>query len=186
MMDSIAVHLRSLCRPLLDATPEERLRWCLKLLAWAAVLAAAAFYVSQNWRLLWDRQIRKCMDVNMLLFHASSDPQIRRGDVVVFAARNAAPVFPDGTRLAKIAAGVPGDLVEITAEEKILINGRLVAEGLPYLDQVPAESRYKFFGRRVLRSGEYWMMGTTDRSFDSRYWGSIHASQVLGKAWVLF
>lgn len=177
---------KALCWPLLRATPKERTAWFAKVLVGALIVILGAAYVADNWRLLWDRQVRKCMDVNVLLFHTKPQDSYRRGDILVFESRNAEPVFPNGMRLAKVAAGVPGDVVEITSNERILVNGVEVARGLPYLDKIEPQKRSKFYGRRTLGEDEYWMMGTTERSFDSRYWGSIHAGQILGKAWVLF
>lgn len=176
----------ALCAPLLKATPSERRIWVAKVFAGALIVVLGAFYIADNWRLLWDRQVRKCMDVNVLLFHTKPQNTYRRGDILVFESSNAEPVFPNGTRLAKVAVGVPGDVVEITPGERILVNGVEVARGLTYLNKIPSHKRTKFYGRRTLAENEYWMMGTTDRSFDSRYWGSIHATQILGKAWVLF
>ena len=122
------------------------------------------------------------MDANVLLFQMNAEQPYQRGDVLVFESRRAAPVFPDGTRLAKIAVGVPGDTVEITPDERILVNGRLISTGLPYLNKLSEGEKRKFIGRKVLGKDEFWMMGTTEHSFDSRYWGSINANQVLGKS----
>lgn len=173
--------------PLARASNADLQRFALKFSVAALILGLAAVYVSNHWRILWDRQTVKCMDANVLLFHRDRTGPFEVGDIVVFASRGAAPVFPDGTRLAKIIAAREGDVVEVrAADEAILVNGREIARGLPALAGAAEADRARFFGRRVLAPGEFWMTGTTQHSFDSRYWGVLHENQIEGRAWVLF
>ena len=48
------------------------------------------------------------------------------------------------------------------------------------------QQKKKFYGSRVLKDGEYWMMGTKYLSFDSRYWGPIKEDQIVARAYVIF
>ena len=60
------------------------------------------------------------------------------------------------------------------------------ARGLPHLKALDDEAVKRYVGRRVLQADEFWMLGTMPMSFDSRYWGPINGSQIVGRAHVLF
>ena len=130
-----------------------------------------------------------------------SDPQ--RGDIVVFFSPK------DGTRLVKRVIGLPGDTVELR-NEQLVINGQPVdyttldpkipgqlseperarslfaTEKLPVhphavmsIDGVPA---MRTFGPVHVAEGHYFMMGDNrDNSFDSRYFGTVDRSQIVGR-----
>ncbi|WP_420213511.1 signal peptidase I (plasmid) [Burkholderia aenigmatica] len=93
-------------------------------------------------------------------------------------------MFRDGTPMAKIAAGLPGDHITIR-RDRLYINDRYwgsVARGLFYYKK-PAG----YFDRDfVVPPGELFVLGTEPRSFDSRYWGPIRDDQVDGTLSVLF
>ena len=131
-----------------------------------------------------------------------ADPQ--RGDITVFYSPK------DGTRLIKRVIGLPGDTVELR-DDHLLINGQPVdyaasapeipgrltgpehdhalfaTEQLPghphavmALQGVPAK---RTFGPVTVPAGQYFMMGDNrDNSFDSRYFGTVDRSQIVGRA----
>jgi conjugal transfer pilin signal peptidase TrbI len=104
--------------------------------------------------------------------------QVRRGDIVSFRiGKNG--VFEEGTVLAKIVAGVEGDVVEIR-HGVLSINGRVLGDvrrGVRRLNKPPTfwDTRY------VVGKDEFFMLGTEYRSFDSRYWGVITGDQIVAK-----
>jgi len=131
-----------------------------------------------------------------------SDPS--RGDVVVFYSPK------DGTRLVKRVVGVPGDVIEMR-DERLVVNG-VAAEYGPLdrwiVDQIPAGQQpnlvfasekaagpahpvmiepnlpaKRWFGPVKLVEGRYFMMGDNrDNSFDSRYFGAVERSSIVGRA----
>jgi signal peptidase I len=131
-----------------------------------------------------------------------SAPQ--RGDIVVFYSPK------DGTRLVKRTVGLPGDTVELRADE-LMINGEKVAyqsiaeellpdvakadrasslyasEALPghshLVANIPDLPAMRNFGPVQVPDGCYFMMGDNrDNSFDSRYFGPVKRSRILGRA----
>lgn len=172
-------------RPLLTSTKNDRLRWAGCVLACAAMAISSFAWFYSNFAIAWDRQTLRCMDVRFLLVD-KRDKTPERDAIVTYVSRNASPIIKDGTVVGKYLRGMPGDVVEIRPDESILINGVQVAKGLPHLFGISEEAKAKFFGRRVLGDNEYWVMGTTRMSFDSRYWGPIHRDQILGRAYALF
>ncbi len=131
-----------------------------------------------------------------------SAPQ--RGDIVVFYSPK------DGMRLVKRTVGLPGDTVELRGD-KLIINGETVAyksiadelipdvsvsdrehseyasEQLPgrthLVAAIPALPALRDFGPIQVPAGSYFMMGDNrDNSMDSRYFGAVNRSRILGRA----
>jgi signal peptidase I len=131
-----------------------------------------------------------------------SNPQ--RGDIVVFFSPK------DGTRLVKRVIGLPGDTVELR-NDRLSINGQAVAyspldpalatqldapdraHGIFATEQLSAHSHavmtlegvpaMRTFGPVHISDGHYFMMGDNrDNSFDSRFFGPVERSQIVGRA----
>ena len=106
----------------------------------------------------------------------------QRGDIVVF-------VYPeDRTKdFIKRLIGVPGDQVEIK-DGGIFINGQQVVD--PRIKNIYYYNRgdYGQEGASItVPPGHYFMLGdNSGSSHDSRYWGFIEESDIVGKADVLF
>lgn len=107
-------------------------------------------------------------------------PTLQRGDIVSFNVKDATTPIKifNGQRLAKIIAGMPGDLVE-SNEEGVKINGKPIALRNPIsLSKMAEKKMVPINVNRVLQPGELFVMGTLPRSFDSRYWGILQATEV--------
>jgi signal peptidase I len=131
-----------------------------------------------------------------------SDPQ--RGDIVVFFSPH------DGKRLVKRVIGLPGDTVEMR-DEQLFLNGEPVSyaplgavgsahiaepersaslfavEELPSRPHAvmatPALPATRSFGPVTVPANEFFTLGDNrDNSFDSRFWGCVPRSQIVGRA----
>jgi signal peptidase I len=140
-------------------------------------------------------QIHDRVVVSKLAYHLH-DP--RRGDIVVFNAppqdqqphptsRNpvirlfrdfgkAVGVLQDQTEFIKRVIALPGETVEGRAGH-VYINGRLLQE--PYL---PPQTLTSDFAPVQVPRGSVWVMGDNrPNSNDSRYFGTIARSQIVGR-----
>jgi len=128
----------------------------------------------------------------------------QRGDIVVFYSPK------DGTRLVKRVVGLPGDTLELR-HNNLIINGQAVAyqpiaesllRDVSVLDRAshvfaseqlarqphavagyPAVRAMRDFGPSQVPPGHYFMMGDNrDDSFDSRYFGAVERSRIVGRA----
>ena len=80
--------------------------------------------------------------------------------------------------LIKQVAGVPGDVIEIV-ESGVLINHQLQANSYAFtlahgVKIYPLPIGYK----AILRGGEYFVLGITPHSVDSRYFGIVRRNQI--------
>src|SRR5687768_11227326 len=135
-------------------------------------------------------------------WHIAEGRQPSRGDVVVF-------YWPtDGTGMGRRVVGMPGDLISLE-DNHLFVNGQpaqyspadpafaqamsgraqggqIASETLngrshPVM-QLPRISRPDF-GPFVVPEGHYFMMGDNrDNSHDSRYWGAVERSRIVGRA----
>ncbi len=122
-----------------------------------------------------------------------SDPT--RGDIVVLYSPH------DGKRLLKRVVGVPGDRIEMK-DNRLIVNGTTAlyrAAATPDGDSAvlhetvfarehlvlvsPAQSAASTFGPVVVPPSRYLVMGDNrDNSFDSRFFGFVPRSEILGRA----
>jgi len=111
---------------------------------------------------------------------------VRDGDIVVFShpPLDRCP-GPEGGDLVKRVIALPGQTI-YSAGNSIYVNGQLLAE--PYLPSIdplgpPIASRQHPF--RV-PSGEFYVLGDNRAdSCDSRYWGPIKGTSIVGKVVLL-
>jgi signal peptidase I len=111
---------------------------------------------------------------------AASGPGVRPGDVVVL--RVPAKVSGTSDLFVKRVIGVAGDHVACCdARGRITVNGKPLTETYLYRGDRPSRTSFSV----TLRKGQIWVMGD-DRniSVDSRKWGPVPASGVVGQ--VLF
>jgi signal peptidase I len=107
---------------------------------------------------------------------------VREGDIVVFShpPLDQCPGPQEGDLVKRVIA-LPGQTI-YSSGDSIYVNGRLLAE--PYLP------RYDPFGPPIASSqhpyrvppGEFYLLGDNrSDSCDSRYWGPIQGSSIIGK-----
>jgi signal peptidase I len=101
----------------------------------------------------------------------------QRGDIIVFE-------YPlDHTKnYIKRVIGIPGDFVNVDASGKVSVNGDVLNE--PYVNDLD-----NFYGPRSMTLGpnEYYVLGDNrGGSSDSRDWGPVNRSEIIGKASLVY
>ena len=111
-------------------------------------------------------------DINFLYLFDSP----KRGDIIVF--RN--PLEKDDPDFVKRVIGLPGERVEIKSGQ-VLVNRMPINE--PYI-------QYRWWDELsplTLGPNEFFVLGDNrSRSEDSRHFGVIHASEIIGKVWLRY
>ncbi|HEX3947178.1 MAG TPA: signal peptidase I, partial [Acidimicrobiales bacterium] len=114
--------------------------------------------------------------VSKLSYHLHT---VGRGDVIVFSRppteHCGGPPVPD---LVKRVIGLPGDTISAQGGQ-VYIDGKLLPE--PWLPKV-SSTYTSNFGPLKVPTNEYFMMGDNRvDSCDSRYWGPIERTTIVGK-----
>lgn len=105
--------------------------------------------------------------------YKSSPP--KRGDIVVFTAPPK-DVGPSRTDLVKRVIGLPGETIS-SGDGLVVINGRPLAE--TWLSKGAVTTGIT---TQVIQPNEYFVMGDNrSNSQDSRFFGPIIASEIIGK-----
>jgi signal peptidase I len=114
--------------------------------------------------------------VDKLSYHLHA---VHRGDVVVFGRPPKAP--KTDTDLVKRVIGLPGEVVR-ASDHVVYVNNRALTE--PY---VPADcSGTENFGPVTVPTGDVFVMGDNRcDSLDSRYFGAIPQSSIVGRAFII-
>lgn len=108
-----------------------------------------------------------------------------RDDIIVFRY----PEEPDKDFIKRVVA-VPGDVIQIR-NKKVFVNQELIEQPYAvYTDPhvVPAHVNQRDnLGPITVPPGAYFVMGDNrDNSYDSRFWGFVEASEVRGKAFIIY
>jgi signal peptidase I len=113
----------------------------------------------------------------------------QRGDIVVF---NPPPEWAqqaDGTPYIKRVIGVGGDTVEIRDDGFVYVNGTKLDEPYLYAEGGQAQPTLPTGGQKrwVVPQGELFVMGDhREKSADSRAFGTVPVSAVIGRAWLRY
>jgi signal peptidase I len=124
--------------------------------------------------------------VNKLSYHLHP---VHRGDVVVFTTPkgpDGKPIDPTIKDLVKRVIGLPGDVISYK-NDKITINCKTLSE--PYLATGSVTNCVSFkphcFPTGAIAANHYFVMGDNRRnSRDSRYFGAISKSEIVGRAFI--
>jgi signal peptidase I len=130
--------------------------------------------------------------------------KVRRGDIVVFHY----PVNP-AQHFVKRVIGIPGDRVRLI-NKQVFVNGAPLKEpyihlsrpandvfrdSFPRLEVAPGETPEWWLelrklvenGQLIVPEGHYFVMGDNrDDSYDSRYWGFVPQSNVIGRPLLIY
>lgn len=155
-----------------------------KGLLYAAVVAGGVVLLASRYSIAIASQDSLCLPPYRLwiIDKKNSDPV--RGGIYAFHSKGLSSIFHDGTVIVKVLEGMPGDKARVTLDETT-INGRTVGKGLQVASQHGIDPR-KYVREGVIGQGNYWLFGRTPDSFDSRYWGSASADQIIGKAYPIW
>ncbi|MFN7942301.1 MAG: signal peptidase I [Thermoanaerobaculia bacterium] len=139
--------------------------------------------------------------VNRLIFGATGSAlerqvlpmrSVRRGDIVIFRS----PEHPT-VDLVKRLIGMPGDSIQVI-NKQLYVNGQKIPDDgfvkhgdpkvYPNRPYYPEQVRLRDnFGPFLVPPGQYFCMGDNrDFSYDSRFWGTVPAHYLKGRAFLIY
>jgi len=154
-------------------------------LALGLVLTAGVAFFSR-YTVAIDAQVERCLPDYRVYLVDHGDTRPVRGRLYHFRSGDLSPFYPAGTAMLKILAGVPGDHITIADNDQVRVNGVLVGVGLTLAKEKLGRSPGDFHGRTELAADQYWFLGTSPVSFDSRYWGAVPREAIVGRAYPIF
>lgn len=144
----------------------------LAVAIWLVVNFATARYVVEGISMEPNFSTGQFLIVDKLTYRFFSEPQ--RGDIIVFD-------YPGNTSddYVKRIVGLPGETIRIE-NGLVYVDGVLISE--PYLDVITPG-----FYEETIPPNSYWVMGDNrTSSSDSRSWGVLEQSFIIGRAWVTY
>lgn len=141
-------------------------------------------FVGSHWHLGVEAQSQGCLPWRYFIVTTNVPATIVKDQIYQYTSEGA-PLMPNGIRIVKYAAGLPGDHVVVNAGG-IFINGKywgpLNAGALKRGHMTVSEVTKAY----VIPEGKVLVLGTTDISWDGRYWGLINKMQITAKAYPLW
>lgn len=104
------------------------------------------------------------------------------GSIGLFRLNVRNPYWDYGTVFAKRFVGCPGDALR-TEGALFYLNGEKIAVASEYDSKGVAVASFRFNG--VIPVGSYFVLGDGERSYDSRYWGFVKRSWIVGRGFPL-
>lgn len=174
-----------------DLDWKEKARELIRFAVGAAAVTAVlgAIFFQSRFAIGLDEQPKPCLGHTFYILdksYAEKVPEVGQCyafELWVRPLKTKGQGYVERKTFAKRLAAAPGDEVEITKEGKLIINGIMQRPSMPLLEKIKADpSKYAY--KRTLDKDEYFFLGDTVTSYDSRYWGVVHQHQIRGK--VLF
>jgi conjugal transfer pilin signal peptidase TrbI len=160
---------------------EPWLIFALKAILVLIIILVSLFYIHNRFSIGIDEQAVRCLDPYKIFIIDKHSDLPARNELYAFHAMDMEPYHKAGTVAVKQAVGVPGDTVKVTPTVTY-INGKPVGSGASEL-AIKLNNKAEFYTKEyVLNDEEYFFMGWHPQSFDSRYWGVVHISQLVGSA----
>lgn len=157
--------------------------FALKAIPVALIAGGLAFYLTTRYSIGVDPQENTCLPWRVFIID-KQDVLPERGAIFAFKAKDLRPYFPQGTHMIKVIDGVPGDLVKVTAEQ-VFVNGQEVGAGL-LLSKALKRPPGRYVREEIVPNSKFWFMGKTVDSYDSRYWGYVSESDLIGRAYPIW
>jgi signal peptidase I len=146
-----------------------------------SLLLAAETFVAQPYRVEQGDMRNTLLPTQIILLDklTSNWTANRRGDIVVFTPQGATPGAFD---FVKRVIGLPGETVDLQ-DGHVMIDGRQISE--PYVFEGQPTEPVEGTHRWVVPAGALFVLGDhREISVDSRVFGPIPATSVVGRAWL--
>lgn len=124
-----------------------------------------------------------CLNASYFLVD-KSDNSLNRERLIAFKLPTETPYFHQGTRWIKKLVGMPGDNIKITVSS-VFVNDNEYKNDMKTLLMKLELDAASVERELILGDDEYFVVGETYLSYDSRFWGVISKKDVIGNAYAI-
>lgn len=156
-------------------------RFLLKILVFSVIATGGFLWFVDNYRVGRDAQVITSIEGHRWYLSDLNDTKLVRGGAYTICSKDLMPIYPECTQMVKFLVGLPGDTVKVSADG-VFINGELFTEGFKAGERLGLDIN-EFYGEKELAENEYWVLGDSPESFDSRYWGAIGKERIQNRAY---
>lgn len=131
--------------------------------------------------------LHSCLDASLFIID-KWDKEYSKGDIMAFEfQRDGDMVFGDRKmQFIKRVAAKGGDLVRVTPTA-VSVNDEAPVELSMILSAHALKVKASEYQREIeVPSNSFFALGETLNSYDSRYWGTVENSKIIGKAYAIF
>ncbi len=136
-----------------------------------------------GWMVTVDFQDHTCLPGHRIFLVNTWNRTPARGELFAFVSRRTG-FFSDGQLMLKKMSALPGDFVSVSSDST-LVNGSVAARGLGAAEHAGADPAL-FVRSFTVGAEEYFMVGESYLSLDSRYFGTVHEEDLLGRAYIVY
>jgi conjugal transfer pilin signal peptidase TrbI len=154
-------------------------KFAIKAVVVGCVIVASFMWVESRFRIGIDGQAIRCLPDHKYYLVDMAKIVTDRDAIVAYHSQGLTPYFEDGTMMAKVIKGMPGDHLVIS-NEGVSINGEIVATGFALSDRLGIEHT-DLHKDEVIPEGHFLLLAPAPESFDGRYWGYVAEEQIIGK-----
>jgi conjugal transfer pilin signal peptidase TrbI len=149
------------------------------------VLATMMLILGSSFTLALPAQVDSCLRARYFIVD-NTQYTIHRGRLIAFNLPVNTQYFKKGTRWIKRLVGCPGDTIKVTMKGTY-VNDAFYENNMNILLMAMKKTDgNEYFRQFKLAKDQYFVIGETPLSYDSRFWGPISEHDMLGDAYALF
>lgn len=114
------------------------------------------------------------------------DKDVNEGDIVTFTVFFDNPYYEKGEQFTKMLIAKGGDMVVVTKDEVIVNSERVYPINASNILKALGKTESDLSSPVIVPPEHYFMLGETPYSWDSRFWGVVPKSEVVGKTYAIY
>lgn len=128
--------------------------------------------------------ITSCLNARLLIID-TWDVDVQKGELAAFRMNKENPFYPSGLKWVKKVAGTGGSRIQVF-EDRVVSDGQVIKLSMSYVLRKLGKTAGGFERTVQIPEGQYFLMGETLTSYDSRFWGTVSQNEIIGQAYVVF
>lgn len=150
-----------------------------------AVVGLYMAYFHSRYVIAANSAVSNCLQASYFLVD-TWDKDVSVNDLAAFVMNIENPVYPVGRKWIKQVVAVDGMTVNVSESSVKFSDGREIKNSMTHTMSFLHLEVSDIKPVVTLTEGQLFMMGDTQTSYDSRYWGPVTQQDILGKAYALF